>query len=411
MRIYFIGQKGIPASYGGVEHHVEQLASRLAKKGHEVYVYCRPWYQNLVFQNKKVPKTYQKIKLLNNPSINTKNLDAITSTFTATMNVLTRKADVIHYHGIGPSSLLFIPKLLKTKSRIVATFHCKDYEHQKWSFLARSYLKFGEHVCVKIPNGTIAVSKTIQEYVREKYHKKITYIPNGVPLFTKEKAKNIKDWGLEKDKYILTVARLVKHKNIHTLIKAYQLLFPKPNKTNPKLVIVGGKADGSGQYEDYLKNLAKEDPNIIFTGFQTGETLAELFSNTYLYVHPSAAEGLPIAVLEAMAYSNCVLASNIPENLEPLSDFGFSFKVGNVDDLKEKLVNLLHKPKLIKETGEKARLYVRKKYSWDQIVEKTDEFYENLYHHNPKNLHPKEFATHHWDKIADLTEQYYTNML
>jgi len=112
-----------------------------------------------------------------------------------------------------------------------------------------------------------------------------------------------------------------------------------------------------------------------------------------------------------MAYSNCVLASNIPENLEPLSDFGFSFKVGNVDDLKEKLVNLLHKPKLIKETGEKARLYVRKKYSWDQIVEKTDEFYENLYHHNPKNLHPKEFATHHWDKIADLTEQYYTNML
>ena len=58
MRIYFIGQKGIPASYGGVEHHVEQLASRLAKKGHEVYVYCRPWYQNLVFQNKKVPKTY-----------------------------------------------------------------------------------------------------------------------------------------------------------------------------------------------------------------------------------------------------------------------------------------------------------------------------------------------------------------
>lgn len=410
MRIFFIGQKGIPASYGGVEHHVEQLSIRLAKKGHEVFVYSRPWYQQTVFPNLPYPKIYQNVNLIYHRSLHTKNLDAITATTTSTFHVLFQKADIIHYHGIGPSSLLFIPRLLKWNSKIVATFHCKDYEHQKWSQFAKAYLKFGEYVCVHLPHGTIVVSKTLEDYVKRKYHTDPIYIPNGVPLFSKERPKEIKDWGLEKDKYLLTVARLVKHKNIHHLIKAYTEIYHHPSPSHPKLIIVGGAADGGGEYEIYLKKMAAQNPDIIFTGFQTGHTLAELFSNAYLYIHPSASEGLPIAVLEAMAYGNCVLVSNIPENLEPVADFGFSFKVGNIQDLKEKLTNLLRKPKLIKQTGEKAREHVRVNYNWDQISTKTDEFYENLYHHHPLHLHPQEFAIHHWDKVADLTENFYLNL-
>jgi hypothetical protein len=44
MKIAFIGQKGIPAKSGGVEKHVEQIAIRLAKEGHEVYAYVRNHY-------------------------------------------------------------------------------------------------------------------------------------------------------------------------------------------------------------------------------------------------------------------------------------------------------------------------------------------------------------------------------
>lgn len=411
MRIFFIGQKGIPATYGGVEHHVEQLATRLSQKGHQVWVYARPWYQKINYPYQAFQKEYQHVNILNLPSLNTKNLDAITASAFATFDVLFRQADIIHYQAIGPSSLLFLPRLLKLKSKIVATFHCKDYEHQKWGRFAKAYLKFGEYVCVNIPHGTISVSKSLQEYAYQKYHKETAYIPNGVPIFSKKKADTIKNWGLEKDKYLLTVARLVKHKNIHHLIKAYLRLYPKNSPAHPKLVIVGGPADGGGKYEKELHQIANENSDIIFTGYQTGNTLAELFSNTYLYVHPSASEGLPIAVLEAMAYGKCALVSNIPENIEPIADFGFSFRVGSINDLEEKLKNLLQKPQLVKETGEKAKSHVRKTYNWDQIVEKTDEFYENMYHLQPKHLHPKDFTIANWDRITDLTENFYFSLL
>ncbi|MFH1233014.1 MAG: glycosyltransferase, partial [Patescibacteria group bacterium] len=46
MRIYFIGQKGMPAKFGGVETHVEKLATCLVKAGHQVYVYTRADYTN-----------------------------------------------------------------------------------------------------------------------------------------------------------------------------------------------------------------------------------------------------------------------------------------------------------------------------------------------------------------------------
>ena len=39
-----IGQRGVPATFGGIEHHVEELGSRLAERGHEVIVYARTNY-------------------------------------------------------------------------------------------------------------------------------------------------------------------------------------------------------------------------------------------------------------------------------------------------------------------------------------------------------------------------------
>ncbi|NLC31207.1 MAG: glycosyltransferase, partial [Candidatus Moranbacteria bacterium] len=44
MKIALIGQKGIPAKFGGVERHVEELAGEMVKKGHQVFVYARNNY-------------------------------------------------------------------------------------------------------------------------------------------------------------------------------------------------------------------------------------------------------------------------------------------------------------------------------------------------------------------------------
>ncbi len=95
-----IGQKGIPfISDGGVERHVEELATRLAARGHKISAYVRPRF---IVSGQK---NYKGVRLISLPSIPTKNLDTITHTFLATLHVLFQKVDVIHYHGVGPSTL------------------------------------------------------------------------------------------------------------------------------------------------------------------------------------------------------------------------------------------------------------------------------------------------------------------
>ena len=75
--------------------------------------------------------------------------------------------------------------------------------------------------------------------------------------------KITKQFGLKNQEYILFLGRLVPEKGIHYLIKAYQSL-----RTDKKLVIVGRTSDTDG-YVRQLYDMAKNDPSIIFTGFQT----------------------------------------------------------------------------------------------------------------------------------------------
>lgn len=71
---------------------------------------------------------------------------------------------------------------------------------------------------------------------------------------------------------------------------------------------------------DELKELAKGDDRILFTGFVQGAMLDELYSNAYIYTLPSDLEGMPLSLLEAMSYGNCCLVSDIPECAEVVED-------------------------------------------------------------------------------------------
>lgn len=138
-------------------------------------------------------------------------------------------------------------------------------------------------------------------------------------------------FGLEKDSYILFLGRLVPEKGIQYLIEAF-----KEIKTDKKLVIAGGSSD-TDDFAKELKEIAKDDKRIIFTGFVQGQMLEELYSNAYIYTLPSDLEGMPLSLLEAMSYGNCCLVSDIPECTEVVNDKALIFKKSNVEDLKEKL--------------------------------------------------------------------------
>lgn len=375
MKIAFIGQKGIPAKSGGVERHVEELAIRMAEAGHEVFVYVRSNY------TEKSLREYKGVRLIHLPNIQTKHLDAITHTLVASVDALFRGYDIVHYHGIGPSLLSWIPKVFTWKAAVITTFHCQDYYHQKWNAAARCALKAGEFMCCKVPDKTIAVSKILQQHVLKTYGEEAAVIPNGAEVSGSQKTDILAQWGIKPKKYVLYAGRLIKHKGVHYLIEAFKQLEDSARVPNAfKLVIVG---DGfhTQDYVEYLKTISDGRESIVFTGAQTGEALAQLFSNAYLFVLPSETEGLSLALLEAMGYGLGVLVSDIKENLEPLSDNGFVFKNKNVSDLRDQLAFVLNRADEVRRMGEKAHRHIENQYSWNSIARDTLGLYGEVIAH------------------------------
>ena len=158
-------------------------------------------------------------------------------------------------------------------------------------------------------------------------------------------------------------------KGIRYLIEAF-----KQVKTDKKLVIAGGSSD-TDSFTRELKDLAKDDDRIIFTGFVQGNLLDELYSNSYIYTLPSDLEGMPLSLLEAMSYGNCCLVSDIPECAEVVEDKALIFKKSNVEDLREKLQVACNHPENVMRLKKEAADFVCKKYDWDDVVEKTRKLY------------------------------------
>ncbi len=366
MKIAFIGQKGIPAKFGGVERHVEELATRMAQQGQDVFVYAR---KNYVQQDLA---KYKGVNIIFVPSIPTKHLDAISHTFFSILHILFHKYDVIHFQSIGPTSLSWIIKILKPRIKLIATFHCQDYYHQKWGWLARKFLMLGEKITCTVPDTTIVVSKILQKYVKNKYGRSAVFIPNGSAIKINDNTNHISNWGLEPQKYILSVGRLIKHKNIHQLIEAF--ILAKAEKLidkNYKLVIVG---DGfhTNQYVKRLKNMIKGKNDIILTGNQTGENLEQLFTHAKLFVQPSSDEGLSLVILEALGYNLPLLVSNIPENIEATQGLGRSFEVNSTKDLKSKLIKTLKSNSKEEAVYKKQANNITKTlFNWDIIAKNT----------------------------------------
>lgn len=384
MKIAFIGQKGIPFTFGGVEHHVEALATRLAKDDHQVSVYCRKWY------TKSLTPNYQGIDLLYTKSIHTKNLDAIIGSFTATLDALRRDFDVIHYQGVGPALLAWIPRIFSPKTKVVVTFHCQDRLHGKWGFFARLMLSLGERAACFFPHETVVVSQTLREYVEKKYHCRACYVPNGVAKKDFTPTDILQRLGVKKDHYILSVTRLISHKSVHHLIAAFNAL-KKDNSfelTHDLKLVIVGEGVHTDNYVKMLKKMAAENSDIIFAGWQGGADLSTLYAGAKIFVHPSTSEGLPLVVLEAMAYGLPVVASDIPEHQELISDKRFLFEVGNAPDLQRVIFWVLENSEIAKKVGEIYCAKVANDYSWDAAARQL----AGVYGKPAEKIYPPQFT-------------------
>jgi glycosyltransferase involved in cell wall biosynthesis len=329
VRVAFIGGRGMVSKYSGIESYYEQAGHELARLGHEVTVYCRSYFTPPV-------KTHNGMRVQRLPTIRSKHLETLVHTLLCTAHAMVSDYDVVHYHCLGPALFSFLPRLMGKNT--VVTVQGLDWQRGKWGQVAARVLRWGEAAAISSPDATIVVSRTLQRYFRQQYGRDTIYVPNGARLAPPRISRQLMEWNLQPDNYILFLGRFSPEKNCLLLIKAFETLH-----TSMKLVLAGG----SSHSDAYVKSLRRhESDSVRFLPWVSGSNLEELLSNAALFVLPSDMEGLSLALLDAMAAGVCVLTSDIPENNEVVEGAGFTFHHGDQADLERMLDLLIHTPAL-----------------------------------------------------------------
>lgn len=362
MNIIVIGTRGIPDVLGGVETHCEELYPLLVGDfNHNVLVLNRSCYT----KDRRLSR-FKGIRLKNIYAPKSKALEAIVHSILAVLYAGIKRPDIVHIHAVGPNLVTPLARLLGLK--VVMTHHGPDYERKKWGKLAKCFLKMGEWAGVKFANEVIVISEEIKESIAKKYGRTDTIlIPNGVsiqgrPAYNEE---TLSLFAVERYKYIFTLGRFVPEKGFDYLIRA----FVNSGLSNKFKLVLAGDADHESEYSIGLKKLAT-DSGVVLTGFIRGPELAQLFSNCILFVLPSFYEGLPISLLEAMAYNLPILASDIPANTQVALPTDAYFSVGNEKELEQRLSTYLKGENL-----KTSEIYNIEQYNWKNIAISTNDVY------------------------------------
>jgi len=363
MKIALLGTRGVPASYSGFETCVEQLGQRLVQRGHQVTVYCRS--HHIKYRG----TTYKGMRLATLPTIANKYLDTIVHSFISSLHALTQHYDMALYFIAGNSLVTWIPRLAGTKT--ILNVDGLDWKREKWPTLAKKYIQFAEYLATKLPNVYVTDSHVVQGYYRDRFGSEPPYIPYGSEVEVVPPGETLAGLGLEPGKYVLFVGRLVPENCAHHLVEAFAGL-----DTDLKCVIVGDAAYAEG-YIASLKARAQGDARIIFTGYVFGRGYYELGSNACLFVETSGVGGTHPALVEAMAFGNCVAVHNTPENLETVGEAGLAYdgEIG-ADSLRCVLQRLLMQPELVEKYRQRARQRAGICYTWEAVTDA----YERLFY-------------------------------
>lgn len=369
LRIAMIGQRGIPATFGGIEHHVEELGERLASRGHEVSVYTRTNYA------RDRPRSVRGMRPRYLPTVGSKHLDAIVHSGLSTVDVLARGADIVHYHAVGPGIPAILPRLVG-RARVVLTVHGLDAERAKWSATARAVLNVAQWLSARVPDETIVVSRDLERHYRARFRRRTAYIPNGVTEGRPRPPVEIRRrWGLEAGSYLLFLGRLVPEKAPDLLIRAFRRL------DLPVRLVVAGGSSFTDDYVRGIHRLVANDDRIVLPGYVYGDLLEELYANAAAFVLPSSLEGLPLTLLEAASYGLALITSDIAPNLEVVGHDAPGHRVFHVGDeigLASAIERVLSDPAGERAGAEALRRHVLSTYSWDTAADLTESVYERL---------------------------------
>lgn len=217
--------------------------------------------------------------------------------------------NIIHTHGIV-STMIVQTKSIKSKK--VTTIHNNIFEDYKCTYgrLKGVIFAYLHILALKRFDEVICCSKTSYD-IMKKYIHKATFVRNGIDIEEKSNRKEIRnkireDLKINKDAIIYTYGG-----NINSVKRVVKLIdmFKNALEENEYLLIVG-----DGPLMEKAKKCAKENSNIIFTGFKTN--IIDYFLASDVYVSYSSSEGFSISIIEALSCGLNLLLSDIPSHKE-----------------------------------------------------------------------------------------------
>lgn len=289
-----------------------------------------------------------------------------------------RDVDLIHSHGKGAGVYSRLVGLL-TGKKVVHTWHGIHYLSYGW--LARRIYLFGEKLLARLTTRFINVSRgERKEAVSLGFYRprKAAVVPNGVDL---AKFQNLKvncrslrrSLGVSRDDLVfVNVARFHYQKGQDFLVRTIPLVLKK--LPSAKFVFVG-----AGERLGEAKRLARKlgvAKSCVFAGER--EDVAKILSCSDVFVSPSRWEGLPFAVIEAMASGLPVVATKVVGNEELLKGVGVLVDFGDEKGFARALVRVGKSPRLRRALGLRGFRRVKKGYSLGRMVRAVERVYSFL---------------------------------
>lgn len=367
---------------GGAEKVVTDIATNLDLSKFNCYVICLneggPFKE--LIDKKAIP-----VEVLNIRKRSIKNfplflLDVIRILISLNKIVKKNNIDIIHSHLDHANYLSIIIGFTK-KIPVFPTIHStsefvierKKIDPRYWLIKIFNYIIY--RYCTKI----IAVSDEVKETILKEIKvnpKKIIIINNPVDIDKFSQERNIdylyRTLGINNNELIISsIGRLEKIKGHIFLLKAVaDILKIYPNT---KFFLIG-----SGKEEEKLKNFVVNnslEQNVYFLGNRSD--IPELLSLADVFVMPSIAEGLSIAMLEAMASGRAIVSANTNGTRKLITHgvTGLLFPKGNIVQLKDTIINLLSDKNLRIKLGQNAKKYVSQYYNLEIFIKNI----ENLY--------------------------------
>jgi len=362
MRIAFVGTRGVPARYSGFETFVEEVGVRLVARGHDVTVYSRR------HMAKECSATYRGMRQAWVRGIATKHLDTISHTMISCLRVVMRRYDVVVMCIAGNSPLAWLPRLRGTK--VVLNVDGSDWRRRKWGRLARTYIRLSERLALLTPNATVTDSRIMHQYYLERFGADTACITYGAHMPPVDGTETLRAFGLAPRRYLLLVGRLVPENCAHHLVEAFEQL-----TTEMKCVVVGD----APYVDDYIGDLKRRGPHVIFTGYLFGDGYRELMQHAYAFVLCSEVGGTHPVLVEAMAAGNCVVVNDTPANLEVIGDAGIPYRgEQGARGLLPVLRRLLEAESTVEDYRRRAKSRAESRYCWESITDQYEQLFTGL---------------------------------